>query len=272
MTACAQIEKSTLGWVELFLDAFMIVFTLAIIVSWAVIVHGHLDNQRYLPRNHGSIPVTGELGIECHDLSWVKGYGSVWNFCPWNFRTAIKNSPTTSVFLSWNRAEIFYHRLKDKRFRLLQGAWAGQNTAIRPPREEGYPHAIYSDVWPVGKTGGNLIDLVRQNHSLQLLMTDDGVYCQSHKSKKSDPHPDTADNVEIPRLGKLLCSTGFFFSVSIFVVGVRLNSYGVYHCIFSFTAIGGIAIVVGTVVGIGSLLVLLSWQFALSLERFDIRA
>jgi hypothetical protein len=91
-------------------------------------------------------------------------------------------------------------------------------------------------------------------HNTQLTISDTGIYARGSHSQESHYYTYGADYVKPVSLIKLVFALSVLVGISFFVIGVRLNAYGIDHTIFSTQMAGWWLMVLGGILTLGRLL------------------
>ncbi len=129
--------------------------------------------------------------------------------------------------------------------------------------------AVYSDPGPCLGLHGLPCNLVSVLSGAQLPMNHECIDRQSNECEKRDYSPSTGDTVEPLGGIELLLSIIFFFGITFFVIGLRLNFYGIEHTRFALQMTGWLIMVLGGILALGPIVLLCAKSVLHILDDLD---
>jgi IS1 family transposase len=232
---------------------------------WPIIVYGHLNSQRDVSTNNGLVILAPTRACQTKYLPREESYWSVWNraFCP-QFFVSKESFHFPGVIQSWNWAEIL-NLDRVTHLICLGSRFRGPATPNTVPIKHDL-YLVYANVWSIGQVSGVFADYVGFPRGRQLLMDDARIDYQSEQSGASDSDSPHRYSVEPSRSIYLVLAIVFFLGILFYIVGMRLNFYGINHSIFSLWMLGwwlgvlGVALVSGLIAMFLAHLILRFWD------------
>jgi hypothetical protein len=239
MSTGTQGKKTIYLWLELFLYTFLV-------VSIGTVVLGCNFKHKIATRNNGVKILATHTAFKKSRLTRIQGIGAGGNFCSMQLIAIDKNPPIGSEVQSGDWPKVLYRWPKTQT--LCRGVERltelRESFGIFPCIDK--INLARSYIRSVSKLAGEFINPIRFLHSLPLEIKEDAIDNQGDECKESDASTNPRDDVKSFRCIKLILSITFLVGISLFVVGVRLNSYGIDHGRFTYRMTGWWTLVFGT--------------------------
>jgi hypothetical protein len=223
---------------------------------WSIVVDGHFHPEGHSSLEHGLVISRPDLPDQIQILPWKESEGMIRNFGCSVLHSVKKDHPIASVIGSRYRAKVLDFSRKidclSIGVRPVKDLWS-----LRPEREIFNGHSVNADIGSIRPIEGSLVDAVG-------VVEEKGVDDQSNQSKQGYEASDAGNPIErlvCPELSsghiELVLLVSLLLGISCFVIGCRLNSYGIDHSVaLAFT--GWWIIVLGTMLALGPLCVFIA--------------